>query len=303
MVTNTSPETAPAVGRQSTRESARGRTLVFMPAFNEEDTVGQVVRNVLAELPDVDVLVVDDGSSDATAHAARAAGARVASLPFNQGLGAALHTGYLVALREGYDYCAHLDADGQHPVSELKRLLSNVWERRCDLALGSRYHPESETPVGAYQPTFARRVGISIFRRLLALTCGTRFTDTTSGLRAANRRAISLFAHRYQPDFGELESLQRSVREGLEIAEIPVRCCRARRAHRRSRRGGSYSRVSSWCSSERCGGRRTGHGRDRAATQPAVHLTVQTRVLAALLGLAFTLAILELIRRHRLQER
>ncbi len=222
MVTDTSPKIGTAAASQRSAARSHGRTLVFMPAFNEERTVSQVVRNVLAELPDVDVLVVDDGSSDGTAHAARVAGARVASLPFNQGLGAALHTGYLVALREGYDYCAHLDADGQHPVSELKRLLSSVWESRCDLALGSRYHPESDDPVGGYQPTLARRVGISVFRRLLALTCGTRFTDTTSGLRAGNRRAIALFAHRYQPDFGELESLQRSVREGLEIAEIPV---------------------------------------------------------------------------------
>jgi len=200
-----------------------GRTLVFMPAFNEEFTVAEVVRSVRAELPAVDVLVIDDGSSDGTAHVARRAGARVASLPFNQGLGAALHTGYLVALRGGYDYCAHLDADGQHPVGELRRLLATVWEERCDLALGSRYHPDGTPPAGGYQPTLARRIGISLFRRLLTLTCGTSFTDTTSGLRAANRRAIALFAHRYQPDFGELESLQRSVREGLRIMEVPVR--------------------------------------------------------------------------------
>jgi glycosyltransferase involved in cell wall biosynthesis len=200
-----------------------GRTLVFLPAFNEEATVGTVVREIRAELPNVDVLVVDDGSTDGTAAVARAAGARVASLPFNQGLGAALHTGYLVAFRDGYDFCAHLDADGQHPVAELKRLLTEVWKEECDLALGSRYHTEQLDLLESYRPTLARRVGIALFRRLLTVTCGTSFTDTTSGLRAANRRAISLFAHRYQPDFGELESLQRSVREGLRITEVPVR--------------------------------------------------------------------------------
>jgi glycosyltransferase involved in cell wall biosynthesis len=203
--------------------SPPGRTLVFVPAFNEEKTVGDVVRNVRAELPSVDVLVVDDGSSDGTATVARDAGARVASIPFNQGLGAALHTGYLVAFRDGYQYCAHLDADGQHPVVELRRLLGAVWEEDCDLALGSRYHPDQVELADGYRPTLARRIGISLFRRLLTLTCGTSFTDTTSGLRAANRRAIALFAHRYQPDFGELESLQRSVREGLRITEMPVR--------------------------------------------------------------------------------
>jgi glycosyltransferase involved in cell wall biosynthesis len=201
----------------------QGRTLVFVPAFNEEATVGKVVREIRAQLPTVDVLVVDDGSTDVTAAAARAAGARVASLPFNQGLGAALHTGYLIALRDGYEFCAHLDADGQHPVAELERLLTEVWKQDCDLALGSRYHPAQLDLLERYEPTLARRVGIALFRKLLTLTCGTSFTDTTSGLRAANRRGIALFAHRYQPDFGELESLQRSVREGLRITEVPVR--------------------------------------------------------------------------------
>lgn len=210
-------------GRITARPRPPGRTLIFVPAFNEEATVGNVVSEIRAGLPNVDVLVIDDGSTDGTAAAARAAGARVASLPFNQGLGAALHTGYLVAFRDGYQFCAHLDADGQHPVSELRRILMEVWKEDCDLALGSRYHPDQFDLLENYQPTLARRVGIALFRRLLTLTCGTSFTDTTSGLRASNRRAIALFAHRYQPDFGELESLQRSVREGLRITEVPVR--------------------------------------------------------------------------------
>jgi glycosyltransferase involved in cell wall biosynthesis len=202
--------------------SPPGRTLVFLPAYNEESSVATVVQSVRMELPEVDVLVVDDGSSDSTAAVAREAGARVATLPFNQGLGAALHTGYLVAMRDGYDFCAHLDADGQHPAGELRRILTEVWSERCDLALGSRWHPEQVEVPAAYRPTLARRVGISLFRVLLRLTSGRTFTDTTSGLRAANRRAIALFAHRYQPDFAELESLQRSVREGLRVTEVPV---------------------------------------------------------------------------------
>ncbi len=201
---------------------APARTLVFVPAYNEETSVAAVVESVRLELPDVDVLVVDDGSDDRTAEVARAAGARVASLPFNQGLGAALHTGYLVAMRDGYEYCAHLDADGQHPPAELRRILTEVWEQRCDLVLGSRWHPGQVAVPAAYRPTIPRRIGIWLFRSLLRLTSGRTFTDTTSGLRAANRRAIALFAHRYQPDFAELESLQRSLREGLTVAEVPV---------------------------------------------------------------------------------
>jgi glycosyltransferase involved in cell wall biosynthesis len=214
------PATAPT--HAAAALPAPGPTLVFIPAFNEQSSVATVVESVRLELPDVDVLVVDDGSTDRTAEVARAAGARVASLPFNQGLGAALHTGYLVAMRDGYEYCAHLDADGQHPPAEVRRILAEVWEQRCDLVLGSRWTADQVAIPAAYRPTIPRRIGIWLFRSLLRLTSGRTFTDTTSGLRAANRRAITLFAHRYQPDFAELESLQRSIREGLTVHEVPV---------------------------------------------------------------------------------
>jgi len=198
------------------------RTLVFVPAWNEEDSVAQVVAQVRERLPGADLLVVDDGSSDHTAERAQEAGARVASLPFNQGLGAALQTGYLLARREGYEYCAHLDADGQHPPQEAARLLEAVWSGECDLAIGSRYRGDGAQPGDSYRPGFARGLGIRFFRFSLSLATRQRFTDTTSGLRAANRRAIELFADRYAPDFGELESLQRAVRQGLRIKELQV---------------------------------------------------------------------------------
>jgi glycosyltransferase involved in cell wall biosynthesis len=201
------------------------RTLIFIPAWNEQDAVGDVVREVREHLPEADVLVIDDGSSDRTAERARAAGARVAPLPFNQGLGAALHTGYRYAELHDYDFCAHLDADGQHTAPELRRLLQAVWDDECDLALGSRYHaPSAEDLLEAdhYRPTASRRIGMAVFRGLLTFTTRHRFTDTTSGFRAANRYAIRLFANRYQPDFAELESLQRAVRHDLRIKELQV---------------------------------------------------------------------------------
>jgi glycosyltransferase involved in cell wall biosynthesis len=201
------------------------RTLVFIPAWNEEGSIAGVIAGVRQAMPEADVLVVDDGSTDATAARARAAGARVATLPFNQGLGAALQTGYLHALRNGYDYCAHLDADGQHPASEVARLLAEVTGDRADLAIGSRY----SDPMAAaaedddYRPTLSRRIGTNVFRFFLTLATRQRFTDTTSGMRAANRRVMALFSERYSPDFGELESLQRAVRQGLRVEELPVR--------------------------------------------------------------------------------
>ncbi len=208
------------------------RTLVFIPAWNEEASIGEVIADVRRALPEADVLVVDDGSVDATAARAREAGALVASLPFNQGLGAALQTGYLYGLREGYDFCAHLDADGQHPAGEVARLLEEAVAGRADLVIGSRYREGGGEAAGKgegaadsddYKPTISRRIGTSVFRFFLTLATRQRFTDTTSGMRAANRRVMALFSEHYSPDFAEIESLQLAVRQGLRVEEVPVR--------------------------------------------------------------------------------
>ena len=199
------------------------RILVFIPAWNEEASIVSVIEDVRTHLPEADVLVIDDGSTDATAARARGAGVVVASLPFNQGLGAALQTGYLYALREGYDFCAHLDSDGQHPPSEVARLLDVVIADRADLVLGSRYRDPGTAQSDDYKPTFSRQIGSSIFRFFLTLTTRQRFTDTTSGMRAANRRVMALFSKNYSPDFAEIESLQLAVRQGLRVEEVPVR--------------------------------------------------------------------------------
>lgn len=200
------------------------RTLVFIPAWNEEASIAAVIADVREHLAGTDILVVDDGSVDATAARARECGVRVASLPFNQGLGAALQTGYLYALREGYDLCAHLDADGQHPAAEVARLLEEVRSDRADLVIGSRYHADGGDAEGDdYRPTISRRIGTSVFRFFLTLATRQRFTDTTSGMRAANRRVMSLFSRHYSPDFAEIESLQLAVRQGLRVEEVPVR--------------------------------------------------------------------------------
>ena len=205
------------------------RTLVFIPAWNEEASIEGVIADVRAHISAAEILVVDDGSTDSTAARARAAGVLVASLPFNQGLGSALQTGYLWALREGYDFCAHLDSDGQHPAAEVARVLAEVQADRADLALGSRYAKQAEPLPGAeiqgenYQATFTRQIGINVFRLLLTLATRQRFTDTTSSMRAANRRVMRLFSENYSPDFAEIESLQLAVREGLRVEEVPVR--------------------------------------------------------------------------------
>jgi glycosyltransferase involved in cell wall biosynthesis len=203
---------------------SNGRVLVFIPAWNEEASVADVVVALRARMTQADVLVVDDGSTDRTAERAQAAGASVVSLPFHRGLGAALQTGYRYAARTGYRVVAHCDADGQHPPEEVARLVDAVCSGTCDLALGSRFvEPGHAAGVAdQYRPSIPRRIGIRFFVALLSLATGRRFTDTTSGLRACNRRVIDLFANRYGADYPELESLLRAVRSGLHVVEMPV---------------------------------------------------------------------------------
>src|SRR3954447_26718692 len=214
---------AAGAGDRGAWENRPVRTLVFIPAWNEEDSIAEVIAGVRASIPEADLLVIDDGSADATGERAREAGALVASLPFNQGLGAALQTGYLYALREGYEACAHLDADGQHPPREVARLLAGIYGDRADLVIGSPPPAPGKAESDDYKPTLSRRIGTGVFRFFLTLATRQRFTDTTSGMRAANRRVMALFSERYSPDFAEIESLQLAVREGLRVEEVPVR--------------------------------------------------------------------------------
>src|SRR3954452_4177521 len=141
-------------------------TLVFIPAWNEEASLPAVLADAAAELPDADVLVVDDGSTDATAAVARAGGADVVSFPRNRGLRAGIAEGYRQALERGYDYCGRLDADGQHPAGELRRMLELVRSGACDVAVGSRFLPDSGKDGQRYRPAPGRVVGTSLLRLL-----------------------------------------------------------------------------------------------------------------------------------------
>ncbi|MDQ2622006.1 MAG: glycosyltransferase family 2 protein [Actinomycetota bacterium] len=193
-------------------------TLVLIPAWNEENSIEAVIDDARSHFPEADILVVDDGSTDRTSAWARRAGAQVASLPFNQGVGAAHQTAYLFAMSRGYDLVAQLDGDGQHPAAELVRLAELVRAGKADLAVGSRFAEAS-----GYRATFARRTGQRLFSLLVSTSTRQTFTDTTSGMRALNRRAMDLFVRRYSSEFAEVESLQQAVRAGLEVAEVPVR--------------------------------------------------------------------------------
>jgi glycosyltransferase involved in cell wall biosynthesis len=197
-------------------------TVVFIPAWNEEDNLPAVLDALRTEIPRADVLVVDDGSTDRTAEIAREHGARVHSLGSNMGLRFGIAAGYRWALEHGYAYCGRVDADGQHPAHELARLLELVRTDRCDVAVGSRFVSGEGYPAYRYRPSRARRVGTAALRRAMALVLGRPFGDATSGLYAVNAKALPLLAEPFGSGAPEVEALIRVTNAGLRLEEVPV---------------------------------------------------------------------------------
>jgi glycosyltransferase involved in cell wall biosynthesis len=197
-------------------------TLVFVPAWNEEDSLPAVLDALHTALPGVDVLVVDDGSTDRTAVVARALGAEVQSLGSNLGLRFGIAAGYRYALEHGYAYCGRVDADGQHPPRELARLLAMVRDGDCDVAVGSRFVAGNGYPAYRYLPSPARRFGTAVLRRAMKVALGRPFGDATSGLYAVNALALPLLAETYTSRAPEVEALVRIADAGLRLEEVPV---------------------------------------------------------------------------------
>jgi len=213
-------ETAAATGNGSANDMTG--TVVFIPAWNEEENLPAVLDEIERELPGVDVLVIDDGSLDATAAVARDRGAIVVSFGENLGLRAAIAAGYREAGARGYVYCGRVDADGQHPVPELRRLLDLVTSGVCDVAVGSRFAVDEEHHEERYQPSPARRFGIGLLQGAMRLRLGRRFHDPTSGMIAANADAMPVLAEPYASGAPEVEALLRLREEGLRVEEVAV---------------------------------------------------------------------------------
>ena len=199
------------------------RALTIVPAYNEAESIERVVRDLRRRAPWVDILVVNDGSRDATGPRAREAGAKVMDLPVNLGIGGAVQTGYRYAHAQDYDVAFQFDGDGQHRASQLADLARPLLAGEADLVVGSRFlRPRGMTASGA------RWAGAKILSRVISALIGQKITDPTSGFRAAGRRAIQLFAHEYPQDYPEPESLVLVHKQGLAIREVPATIRRRR---------------------------------------------------------------------------
>ncbi|WP_433205106.1 glycosyltransferase family 2 protein [Dactylosporangium sp. CS-047395] len=193
------------------------KVLIIIPAWNESGSIAEVVREVRGELPTVDIIVVDDGSGDDTAIRAAEAGAIVAKLPFNLGVGGAMRTGYRYARDHGYDVAIQVDADGQHDPRYIPKLVDALDEH--DLVIGARFAGE-----GGYSVKGPRKWAMKMLSSVLSKLSRTKLTDTTSGHRACNRRTIEFFAHWYPAEYlgDTIEVLVRLARNGYKITQIPV---------------------------------------------------------------------------------
>lgn len=211
--------------------SRDGRVLVIVPAFNEESALPAVLDD-LAGLANLDVLVVDDGSTDATARVARERGVAVARLPYNLGIGGALRTGFRHAARCGYARAVQFDADGQHRADQISLLLAGL-EGGADLVIGTRFASHgSDYSVGSVRNGAMRGLRLAI-----SLLSGTRLSDTSSGFRAFNRRSLELFATSYPAEYMDsVEALLLALQSGLVVREVPVQM--------RQRAGGEPSNRS-----------------------------------------------------------
>ena len=195
------------------------RKLAIVPAYNEEDMIGRVVRDIRREAPDFDIVVIDDGSTDRTAAEAEAEGAALVRHPFNIGIGGAMQSGFKYALRHGYDVAAQVDGDGQHKAEYLNDMLAKLRTRgKPDMVSGSRFRGDP-----GYKVPFGRRLGNLIFALVLTVLTRKRITDATSGFRMTNRRGIELFARDYPHDYPEVEAILLLHFHRLRIHEVPVR--------------------------------------------------------------------------------
>lgn len=202
-------------GEANAFTASHPRTLIIIPAFNEEESLRKVVTEVQAANIG-DILVIDDGSLDRTAAVAAAHGAHVARLPFNLGIGAAVQAGLKYAMKLGYTYVLRVDGDGQHSISEARRLLAPVEDGRADVAIGSRFLPGQHT----YTPPTSRAMGIRWFSKLVSVLTGEAAHDTTSGMQAMNRRACETLASNYPQDYPEVEARILLHKAGLKVVEV-----------------------------------------------------------------------------------
>ena len=194
------------------------KSLVMIPAYNEEKNIVKTVQDIQRNAPDFDYIIINDCSQDDTLALCRKNGLNVLNLPVNLGIGGAVQTGYRYAAQNGYDVAVQFDGDGQHDAAYLAKMREKLVSEKLDMVIGSRFLLHE-----GFQSSGARRLGIRYFTRLIRFSTGKKITDPTSGMRMANRSVIETFAEAYPKDYPEPESVVFLLRQGKRVEESPVK--------------------------------------------------------------------------------
>lgn len=193
------------------------KTLVVIPAYNEEQNIDKVIKNLKDKAPYVDYLIINDCSKDGTEKLCRQQGYNYISLPINLGIGGGVQAGYKYALEQEYDIVVQHDGDGQHDPAYIKDVIEPIEDGEADIVIGSRFINKE-----GFQSTGSRRIGIKILSLLIKICSGANIKDVTSGFRAVNRQYIEFYSHYYPADYPEPEAIADASLNGARIKEIPV---------------------------------------------------------------------------------
>ena len=193
------------------------KILVIIPAYNEEESILTTVQALNSVHPEVDAVVVNDASKDNTKNILSENHIHYLDLPVNLGIGGGVQAGYMYAYRNGYDIAIQMDGDGQHPASELDKIIAPIKAEKADIVVGSRFVNKE-----GFQSSAIRRFGIKFLSSLIYLCTGKHILDVTSGYRAVNRKFVKIFSEEYAQDYPEPEALVTAAKKGAEIIEVPV---------------------------------------------------------------------------------
>jgi len=195
------------------------KLLVIIPSFNEEKNIARVIKEIKQEMPWVDIISVDDGSTDNTARVVCENGGRCIRLPFNMGYSKALQTGYKFAATNGYSHVLQMDADGQHIASEAKKLIEHAEATGADVVIGSRYLEDT-----GYRGSKLREFGTRFFGLLIKMATGKKIADSTSGFQVISRRVFEKYANgAVFPEYPDANLILGLIKKGCKVEEIAVK--------------------------------------------------------------------------------
>ena len=193
------------------------KSIVIIPAYNEEKSIVKTVQDICEHAPEFDYVIINDCSTDHTLSVCREHHLHVLNLPVNLGIGGAVQTGFLYAYKNGYDYAVQFDGDGQHDAQYLQEMRDYMIEQNADMLIGSRFLEKE-----GFQSTGMRRFGIRYFSALIKFLTGQKITDPTSGMRMINRDILAMYSESYPKDYPEPESVVAIINSGKKVMEYPV---------------------------------------------------------------------------------